>query len=30
MGGYYLPDDAMMMRIMRPSETFNAILDQLG
>jgi len=30
MGGYYLPDDAMMMRIMRPSETFNAILDQLS
>lgn len=30
MGGYYLPDDVMMMRIMRPSDTFNAILDQLS
>lgn len=30
MGGYYLPDDAMMMRIMRPSQTFNAILEQLS
>lgn len=30
MGGYYLPDDAMMMRIMRPSDTFNAILAQLS
>lgn len=29
MGGYYLPDDAKMMDIMRPSETFNAILAQL-
>jgi isocitrate dehydrogenase len=30
MGGYYLPDDAKMMSIMRPSETFNKILAQLA
>ena len=30
MGGYYLPDDAKMLKIMRPSETFNQILAQLG
>ncbi|MCX4186913.1 NADP-dependent isocitrate dehydrogenase [Methylophaga sp. OBS4] len=29
MGGYYLPDDAMMLNIMRPSETFNNILADL-
>lgn len=30
MGGYYLPDDTKMLKIMRPSETFNQILAQLG
>lgn len=30
MGGYYLPDDTKMLKIMRPSETFNKILAQLG
>lgn len=30
MGGYYLPDDAKMLEIMRPSETFNKILEQLA
>ncbi len=30
MGGYYLPDDIKMLKIMRPSETFNQILAQLG
>ncbi|AUZ83271.1 NADP-dependent isocitrate dehydrogenase [Methylophaga nitratireducenticrescens] len=29
MGGYYLPDDAMMLNIMRPSVTFNQILAEL-
>jgi isocitrate dehydrogenase len=29
-GGYYLPDDAMAERAMRPSPTFNAIIDALG
>ncbi len=29
MGGYYLPDDAEMLSIMRPSETFNEILAEL-
>lgn len=29
MGGYYLPDDAEMLGIMRPSETFNEILATL-
>jgi isocitrate dehydrogenase len=27
MGGYFVPDDAKMNAIMRPSETFNAILS---
>ena len=26
-GGYYLPDDAKAMAVMRPSPTFNAIID---
>ncbi len=30
MGGYYVPDDAKMEAIMRPSETFNTILATLG
>ncbi len=30
MGGYYLPDDAKMIEIMRPSETFNQILAELS
>ncbi|GAB4294628.1 MAG: NADP-dependent isocitrate dehydrogenase [Methylophaga sp.] len=30
MGGYYLPDDAKMSRIMRPSQVFNRILDALS
>jgi isocitrate dehydrogenase len=29
-GGYYLPDDAMAEREMRPSRTFNAIIDAMG
>jgi isocitrate dehydrogenase len=29
MGGYYVPNDDMMNAIMRPSQTFNAILDNL-
>ncbi len=29
-GGYYVPDDEKMHAIMRPSATFNAILDQLA
>jgi isocitrate dehydrogenase len=29
MGGYYLPDDAKMMAVMRPSKVFNDILAQL-
>ena len=29
-GGYYLPDDAMAEREMRPSATFNAIIDGLA
>ena len=29
MNGYYLPDDADMLNIMRPSETFNQILAKL-
>jgi isocitrate dehydrogenase len=29
MGGYYVPNDNMMNAIMRPSQTFNAILDKL-
>jgi isocitrate dehydrogenase len=28
-GGYYLPDDAMAVREMRPSATFNAIIDAM-
>jgi isocitrate dehydrogenase len=28
-GGYYLPDDAMAEEAMRPSQTFNAIIDGL-
>ena len=27
LGGYYLPDDAMADKEMRPSPTFNAIID---
>jgi isocitrate dehydrogenase len=30
LGGYYLPDDAMATREMRPSTTFNAIIDKMG
>ncbi len=29
-GGYYLPDDAMTAAAMRPSPTFNAIIDGVG
>jgi isocitrate dehydrogenase len=29
LGGYYLPDDAMTEAAMRPSATFNAIIDPL-
>ena len=28
-GGYYLPDDAKCFTAMRPSPTFNAIIDQM-
>jgi isocitrate dehydrogenase len=28
-GGYYLPDDAMANKLMRPSPTFNAVIDTL-
>jgi isocitrate dehydrogenase len=27
LGGYYLPDDELASKAMRPSETFNKILD---
>ncbi|MBS3801978.1 MAG: NADP-dependent isocitrate dehydrogenase, partial [Candidatus Thermoplasmatota archaeon] len=27
LGGYYLPDDELASKAMRPSETFNSILD---
>lgn len=30
MGGYYLPDDAKLNQLMRPSETLNSILATLG
>ena len=30
LGGYYLPDDAKATAAMRPSATFNAIIDRLG
>ena len=30
LGGYYLPDDDLASRQMRPSPTFNAIIDGLG
>jgi isocitrate dehydrogenase len=29
MGGYYLPDDEKTGRAMRPSATFNAVIDAL-
>lgn len=29
-GGYYLPDDELAERAMRPSDTFNAIIDGLA
>jgi isocitrate dehydrogenase len=29
LGGYYHPDPALMERVMRPSATFNAIIDAL-
>ena len=29
-GGYYLPDETMTERQMRPSPVFNAIIDELG
>ena len=28
-GGYYLPDDVMAENLMRPSPTFNAVIDTL-
>jgi isocitrate dehydrogenase len=28
-GGYYVPDDKMTTEIMRPSETFNKIIDEM-
>jgi isocitrate dehydrogenase len=30
LGGYYLPDDAKAQAAMRPSPTFNAIIDAMG
>jgi isocitrate dehydrogenase len=30
LGGYYVPDDAMAGRAMRPSATFNAIIDGIS
>lgn len=30
LGGYYNPDDAKVTAVMRPSETFNSIIDKLG
>ena len=27
LGGYYLPDDALATAVMRPSATFNAVID---
>ena len=27
LGGYYLPDDALATAVMRPSTTFNAVID---
>ena len=29
LGGYYLPDDKKATAIMRPSETFNKIIDEM-
>ena len=29
-GGYYFPDPALASRAMRPSATFNTIIDQFG
>jgi isocitrate dehydrogenase len=29
LGGYYLPDDAMAEKVMRPSPTLNAIIDAM-
>ena len=29
-GGYFLPDDAMAERVMRPSPIFNAVIDRLA
>ncbi|MEE9302450.1 MAG: NADP-dependent isocitrate dehydrogenase [Thiotrichaceae bacterium] len=30
LGGYYKPDRGLMSKIMRPSETLNALIDGLG
>jgi isocitrate dehydrogenase len=30
LGGYYLPDDGLAERAMRPSSTFNAVIDGMG
>jgi isocitrate dehydrogenase len=30
LGGYYLPDDGLAEKAMRPSSTFNAIIDGMG
>jgi isocitrate dehydrogenase len=29
LGGYYLPDDELAEKAMRPSATFNAIIDAM-
>lgn len=30
LGGYFRPDDELATKVMRPSATFNAIIDQIG
>ena len=30
LGGYYLPDDGLTEKAMRPSPTFNAVIDGMG
>jgi len=29
MGGYYLPNEEVLSKVMRPSATLNGIIDQL-
>ncbi len=30
LGGYFLPDDGLTEKAMRPSPTFNAVIDGMG